>query len=135
MANPAIPWATNWAEAVTGTRLFRRATDLQTLQAVAECQVTPPSRFTAGLPRGLDEVLLKALSRDRTQRYATAEELGESLEPFIADAPEAAPAALGGWVQRLFSERTPTGPPGLTPRGSSDVRTVDLSPRRGAPLI
>ncbi|MBL8950505.1 MAG: serine/threonine protein kinase [Myxococcaceae bacterium] len=92
-------------EAVTGVRLFRRGSDLQTLRAVAECEVVPPSKVVAGLPSQLDDILLMALARDRDRRFQTAAELGSALESFAGSDPEAGAIHVGRFVSELFAER------------------------------
>jgi non-specific serine/threonine protein kinase len=46
----------------------------------------PPSARRAGIPEGLDLVVLRALAKDPSARFATASELAEALGPFEAAA-------------------------------------------------
>jgi serine/threonine-protein kinase len=50
----------------------------------ADGEVTPPSRVNSEVPPELDEVILKALSRDREERFAWASELGAALRECLA---------------------------------------------------
>jgi len=98
--------ATAW-ELLTGHRLFHAANDLDTLHAVTELPIRPPSELAPGIPPAMDEVVLRALSRDPEGRYASARELGSAL--LRASAKDGEVASLGDlaeWVQSLF----PTGP-------------------------
>jgi serine/threonine-protein kinase len=54
-------------ELLTHTRLFKRSSDMQTLAAVAECQVIPPSQVSPRVPADLDPIVMKALARTRTR--------------------------------------------------------------------
>ncbi len=92
-------------ESLTSTRLFRRATDLQTLKAVSECKVEPASRVFPAVPAELDAILLKALSRDMNARYQTASALAQALEAWLGDRPDGTLEALGLHVSGLFHER------------------------------
>jgi serine/threonine protein kinase len=92
-------------ETLTATRLFRRATDLQTLKAVSECKVEPPSRVFPGVPAGLDSIVLKALSKDLSVRYQRAEELANALEVWLGDRPDGTAGALGRYLTELFADR------------------------------
>jgi serine/threonine-protein kinase len=74
-------------ESLTGTRLFRGENEFDTIRRIAEAPIPPPSSVNATLPRELDAVVLKALTRDRTQRYQTAPELIEALEGALFPAP------------------------------------------------
>jgi formylglycine-generating enzyme required for sulfatase activity len=44
----------------------------------------PPSRHNPDLTRGVDEAILRALSEDRDDRYATAEEFADALDRALA---------------------------------------------------
>jgi len=50
---------------------------------------TPPSRFGA-LPAGLDAIVMRALEKDPSRRFASAKEMIEALAPFSADSVQAA---------------------------------------------
>jgi len=92
-------------ETLTATRLFRRATDLQTLKAVSECKVDPPSRVFPGVPAQLDPILMKALTKDLNARYQRASELADALEQWLGDRPDGSAEALGLYVRQLFGDR------------------------------
>ncbi len=67
-------------ELVTGRRLFKGATDVQTIARVREAQVAPPSTVNPEVPPELDAICLKALARDPDRRYQTGEELAAALD-------------------------------------------------------
>ncbi len=76
----------------------------------------PPSALNPNVPPGLDMVVLKALKRDATQRFANAVEMSEALQAALAGAPAAgaqapAPAAAGAGA--------PPPPPAAPPRGGA----------------
>ncbi|MCB9651318.1 MAG: serine/threonine protein kinase [Deltaproteobacteria bacterium] len=66
-------------EFTTGRRLFRRANDLATMQAVCTDPIPPPSAFAADYPPALEAVVMKALQRDPNDRYQSALELRRDL--------------------------------------------------------
>ena len=70
-------------EILTNTRLFKRESEMATLKAVVGSKVTPPSEVVQGLPKALDAVLLKALAKNRDERYATAGDLQLAIEDFL----------------------------------------------------
>jgi serine/threonine protein kinase/Flp pilus assembly protein TadD len=57
------------------------------LAQVAHAEPTPPRALNASIPRDLETIVLKAIARDRGQRYATAVELVEDLKRFVEDRP------------------------------------------------
>ncbi len=68
---------------LTGRRLFRGKSDLDTLENVRKCIVEPPSKWNADVPARMDEIVLKSLARERDQRYATGREMAEDLAEFL----------------------------------------------------
>jgi serine/threonine protein kinase len=93
-------------EMVTGSRLFRADSDVATLKAVSRCDVVPPSEQNANVPPELDPIVMKALARDRDQRYPTAEDLRLDLENWIArTAAQGSAAHLSAFMRKLFDER------------------------------
>jgi serine/threonine-protein kinase len=66
-------------ELLTGHRLYRRDSDLETLRAVCEVPAAAPSSIRPSLPVSLDKVCARALSIKRAQRYGSAAELRGDL--------------------------------------------------------
>jgi eukaryotic-like serine/threonine-protein kinase len=90
-------------ELLTLHRLFRRDQDLDTLDAVSKLEIRPPSALCPELPPELDQIVLRALSRDPEKRYATARELSHALTRFIALQGEPTGLAdLSEWMADLF---------------------------------
>jgi serine/threonine protein kinase len=67
-------------EMLTNSRLFKRETDYETLRSIARDNPIAPSAIVPNLPRGLDEVVLRALSKDPDKRYHTAHAMLDALE-------------------------------------------------------
>jgi serine/threonine protein kinase len=70
-------------EVLTGRRLFKGANDLQTIERVRRCEVRPPSQINPACPPQMDAILLKALSRDRDDRYQDASEMADALDDIV----------------------------------------------------
>ncbi|WP_093524987.1 serine/threonine protein kinase [Stigmatella erecta] len=93
-------------ELITGTRLFKRTTDMQTLSAVSECHVTPPSEISPRVPVDLDAIVLKALAKDPDARYAEALQLQVALEAWLRKHPSASSSEdLSEFMQAVYAER------------------------------
>jgi serine/threonine protein kinase len=93
-------------ELLTGSRLFKRASDIQTLTAVSECRVTPPSHVTTRVPADLDAIVLKALAKDPAERYQEAAHLQAALEGWLqVNRLPASPAHLSAYMKELYAER------------------------------
>src|SRR5215470_87131 len=70
-------------ELLTGRRLFKRPSPYETYQAVMECDVKPPSALDPGLDPALDPVIMSAITKDRNDRYPTAEAFGDALLGYL----------------------------------------------------
>ena len=74
-------------EALTGRPPFRAATVLDTIQLVTETDPVPPGDLTVNLPRDMETITLKCLQKEPAKRYATANDLADDLQRFLADQP------------------------------------------------
>ncbi|MEO8550131.1 MAG: serine/threonine-protein kinase [Kofleriaceae bacterium] len=94
-------------ELSTGRRLFKRATELMVLKAVTEQPIPRPTRELSDYPPELEAVCMKALSRDRDDRYGSALEMRDALLGVIAKlgATDDQGAALSDTMSQLFAER------------------------------
>jgi len=72
-------------ELLTGERLFRSKTDLETLDRVKEGKVEPPSLTNPLIPTDIDRITLKALSKNLEERYKSAGEMLSDLTRFSFD--------------------------------------------------
>lgn len=70
-------------ELTTGQRLFRMDSDLDTLAKVQECNVPRPSTLIRGYPVDLEKIVMKALSKNRGDRFPTARELSRALQSLL----------------------------------------------------
>jgi serine/threonine protein kinase len=96
-------------ELTVGKRLFKGANELEVFRQITERDATRPTTIDADYPLALEEILLKALARDREQRYATAQELQVALETFARDEKLLiSSAVLGTWMTQLFPDAQST---------------------------
>ena len=72
-------------ECLTGQRLFRRNSLSEEVQALLEAPIHPPSQKNRDISPELDAVTMKALQRDRTQRFLSAREMVAALEKAAAE--------------------------------------------------
>jgi serine/threonine-protein kinase len=85
-------------------RLFKRSNELATLKAITEEPIRPPSSAVSGYPPSLEAICLRALARNRDDRYATAADMRSELAHELG-AGAASADALGRLMQRIFSDR------------------------------
>ncbi len=93
-------------ELTTGTRLFKRANDIQTLNAVTECEVLPPSEVNPALPKDFDPIVMKALAKRPEDRYQEAILFQAALENWVLQNKfPSSSVQLAGFMQDIYAER------------------------------
>jgi eukaryotic-like serine/threonine-protein kinase len=70
-------------EMLTGQRLFARSNSDATLQAVLEADILLPSSIRPSVPARLDDVVARALARDRSQRWESAADFLAALNKHL----------------------------------------------------
>ena len=63
------------------------STTVKTLGDIAKQRSVEPSKLSGLLTGDIDWIVLKALEKDRTRRYATANQFAEDVERFLSDEP------------------------------------------------
>ncbi|HEY0711540.1 MAG TPA: serine/threonine-protein kinase, partial [Polyangia bacterium] len=90
-----------------GRRLFVRADDFRTMNALLLDPIPLPSSVAAVAPE-LESIIMRALSRNPDERFQTADELRIALDAFTTSLGGAMPAELGALVKVLFANDAPT---------------------------
>ena len=92
-------------EMLTGNRLFRRQTDIETLEAIKAAQVPLPSGYNPEVPPELDEICLIALGRNAETRYQDAAELQRALGDFmLPSTPDRIQPEFSRFLRERFGE-------------------------------
>lgn len=87
-------------ELLAGRPPFQGET-LQSVLAQVQCsEPVPPRRLNPGTPEDLQTICLKCLQKEPTRRYASAKELANDLEHFLAGEPITARPV--SWPERLW---------------------------------
>jgi serine/threonine protein kinase len=91
-------------EMLTGRRLFKTESDLQTLERIKRGDVQPPSTLNPAVPPRLDALVMRALSVDRDERFQDARALQTALLEFMYPAtPDLVRESLSHFMRELFS--------------------------------
>ena len=100
-------------EILTGRRLFRGKEHRETIRMIVSHPVAPPSTRNAEIPPEVDRIVLKALARDRGERYQTTGALLGELSRAADNLPRrAASRDLSVYMRRHFGSQLGT----MTPR-------------------
>ncbi|HEX8818952.1 MAG TPA: serine/threonine-protein kinase [Archangium sp.] len=92
-------------EVLVGRRLFKRDNELAIMQDILEGEVRAPSELRSDVPQALDEIVLKALQKDRRKRYASAQEMQLALEKYLNTTPEPPTSVhVSQFMMNLFAE-------------------------------
>ncbi|XXF76811.1 serine/threonine-protein kinase [Myxococcaceae bacterium GXIMD 01537] len=114
-------------ELLTSGRLFKRESELATLQAVAGAKIPKPSELVSSVPRALDAIVLKALARKREDRFATAGDFQLALEEFLFKQQLPGTSAhLASFMRELYAEELEED------RVASEPTVIHYEPRLAA---
>ncbi|MGA9524508.1 MAG: serine/threonine-protein kinase [Myxococcaceae bacterium] len=92
-------------EWLTGFKLFTGESEVAILKSITEGKIYRPSYFKADIPEVVENILMKALEKDREKRYQTAWELQYDLDQFLSQY-EFTPSNihLSNFLRQLFSD-------------------------------
>lgn len=116
-------------ELLVGRRPFRGDTQQELLEQITTQEARPPRQIDDGIPRELERICLKTLSKRASDRYTTAKDFAEDLRHFLRDAPagastlRAAPHATSPDSETGVGAETPPATPG------SDDRPIRIVPK------
>ena len=113
-------------ECLAGRRAFDGDNLNAVLQAIAAGDTSPPSAHGVELPPGLEDVVLTAMSREPSERFASVSHLGRALLPFAS-------ARMRLFWEGTFADRGPTtSAPAARPAAAPAARPAS-QPARPAP--
>jgi serine/threonine protein kinase/formylglycine-generating enzyme required for sulfatase activity len=125
-------------ELLTGRRPFRGSSHADVMTQVATVEQRPPRQIDDTIPRELERICQKALSKRASERYSTAHDLADDLRHFPqteADSgpPATAPSAFRSTpVSEPVASSNPRTAPSSTStptRPGSDDHTVKILPK------
>jgi serine/threonine protein kinase len=122
-------------ETLTGRRLFKGGSDLQTIAMVREAKVEPPSHFNPLVPPELDVICLRALARDVADRYPSCDEMAAALDHVLHQL-KWGPERTRTYLRELFpDEPSNTGARHLEELSPPVETSAERKKRRRRPLV
>ena len=92
-------------EMLCSRKLFKENNDLAVLKKIQECKIPIPSSINPNVPKELDDIVLKALSKDRNKRFDNLDQMNRALMKFLyAKFPDFNATDLSYFSQELFRE-------------------------------
>jgi eukaryotic-like serine/threonine-protein kinase len=83
-------------ELLTGRRPFRASAPAELLEQIITVEARPPRQVDDAIPRELERICLKALSKRASERYTTARDMADDLRHFLAGASAQGKSAVTG---------------------------------------
>src|SRR5215472_10233758 len=71
-------------ELLTGRRPFHADSRAELLEQIASLEARPPRQWDDSIPKELERICLKAMSKRASERYTTAKDLADDLRQFLA---------------------------------------------------
>jgi serine/threonine-protein kinase len=92
-------------EMLCSRKLFTAPNDLAVLKEVQACKIPAPSSVNPNVPQELDEIVLKALQKDRELRFADMDAFNRALVRFLySKYPDFNATDLAFFAKELFKE-------------------------------
>jgi serine/threonine protein kinase len=92
-------------ELLVGLPPFRADSQAELMEQVTSFEARPPRQCDDGIPKELDRICLKALSKRASERYSTAMDMADDLRHFLAEQTRSHPLPIA----------TGLAPPAITP--------------------
>lgn len=92
-------------ELLCSRKLFQANNDLAVLKQIQACKIIPPSEINPSVPKELDAIVMKALSKDRAHRYENLDQMNRALVRFLYSTyPEFNASDLKTFADDLFKQ-------------------------------
>jgi serine/threonine protein kinase len=109
-------------EMLCSRKLFQANNDLAVLKLIQQCKIIPPSEINPTVPKELDAIVLKALSKDRSQRYENLDLMNRALVRFLySNYPDFNPSDLRSFADELFKKEIQTDQENFVEYGKIDI--------------
>ncbi|HOX46104.1 MAG TPA: serine/threonine-protein kinase [Myxococcota bacterium] len=89
-------------EMVTLERLFVGESDFSTLEKVRNADVVPPSSYNRDVPEQLEDIILRALSKEVEDRFQNAMEMSEALQAYLLNTRLIGSRELSAYLRETF---------------------------------
>ena len=118
-------------ELLTGKKPFRGHSHPEVMEQITTTEPRPPRQIDDLIPKELERICQKALSKRASERYSTAKDMAEDLRSFLQTAGSTVlPAAPAASVSSPPGSTLESASPPITSRQSgSDQRAITIVPK------
>jgi eukaryotic-like serine/threonine-protein kinase len=117
-------------ELLTGRRPFRGDSFSEIVEQVTQAEARPPRQIDDTIPKELERICQKALSKRASERYNTAKDLADDLRTYLQPtAGSGSPAGPTGFADQPRSSLQATLPTSADQQSDSDRRPVKIIPK------
>jgi len=118
-------------ELLTGRRPFRAESLAEIIEQVTHAEARPPRQIDDTIPKELERICLRAMSKRASERYTTARDMAEDLRLFLqTEGGAVSPAAPAAPIIAPPGSILESAPPSPTSRQSdSDQRPIKIVPK------
>lgn len=111
-------------ELLCSRKLFQANNDLAVLKQIQACKIVPPSQINPSVPKELDTIVMKALSKDRAHRYENLDQMNRALVKFLYSTyPEFNASDLKSFADDLFKAEIAKDRDKFVEYGKIDIQT------------
>jgi serine/threonine-protein kinase len=118
-------------EMLTGQRLFSAKTEREEMRMILEAPIPVPGQLVAGLPADVSRVVIKALARNREERFASGRDMARAIEAaagsLLFDSEQRAAFMHENFPERMEATRRLLGG---GEDGGAGAESVEPSPKR-----
>lgn len=119
-------------EMVTGALPFLEESDVKTIEAIVERDPKEARARNPNLPPAMNDIIMRALSKDPAARFASAQDMADALEGFVLASGEGLTQGhTGEFMRELFgnevSPADPSGPEGTAVLPPPSPGPVEMS--------
>ncbi len=111
-------------ELLTGRRPFPADSREELLEQITSLEARPPRQIDDRIPKELERICLKALSKRASERYTTAKDVADDLRHFLAGAAVEERSTVTGRERHEAGAATPMPSPVPTPSDQQAVKVV-----------
>lgn len=110
-------------ELLCSRKLFTANNDLAVLKKIQACKISPPSSIIPNVPKELDQIVMKALSKDRNLRFENMDQFNRALVKFLySNYPDFNATDLSYFAKELFKDEIAIDKEKLINYGKIDVK-------------